>query len=386
MKITAYTFWHRWFSVAFIFLILGALPGLAIRYGYVTGFLLPFGNLLHTHSHVLVLTWLNLLGVGLLCRITLLSFNKLRVFIGIQMVAGVLMFFGFLYQSYGAISITGSSLQIVGNYLFIRVFTTDKAKQTNGFIHLALVFYVISTLGIFAIAPASILYGKESSAFRSVIEFFLHFQIQGWLVTLFLGVLWQYLQIRFSTFWLWIYAVSVCLTFGLFLFHQYSLPVFYFMNVLGVVLQVVIFTYFFIKTRPKNGLLIRISLISLLLKGWFQLVTLSPQWAFEAVDRRDLVLFYLHWVLIGMVMTGFLGLLFKKYGVKAQLSIFLFLSGYMFTELFLLLEMMYGFVPLWILFKKHHLLLWASSILFMGFVGLSISFVCKKPKKETTIL
>ncbi|MDO5607914.1 MAG: hypothetical protein Q4G08_05595 [Capnocytophaga sp.] len=373
---------HAWYSVAFVFLLLGTIPGLLMRWGFLYGMPLPFGNMLHAHSHVLVLSWLNLMGVGLLCRLQNVSLVRLRIFFWIQVVAGVAMFGGFLYQGYGALSIVASCLQMTGNFYITWVYFRKKYFQRDTFVSTALWFNLLSVIGIIGIAPAILLAGRDSNFFRLSVEFFLHFQIQGWLLTLWAGLIVRYLGIRLLRWQYILWTASVILTFGISANYRFPNDSWLIINGIGVVLQFIFTVLFFKKTyHLTSSWLIRITLVSFLAKAVMPILTLTEPQASWALSQRDIVLFYLHWVLIGIVMIGFLGIFQAKHR-WFRWGIHLFMLGYFFTELILLAGGFPQWVPSSLLLAKYAWLAYSSTIMVSGIVimtldRLKLALTCK---------
>ncbi|MCC5918067.1 MAG: hypothetical protein JJU02_12165 [Cryomorphaceae bacterium] len=156
------------------FLYFGAIPGANFKY------------ILHAHSHVGMLGWLFSGFYVFIWRYFVPesighSFYK-KLFIAIQMaVLGMLLSFPF--QGYGAISITFSTIHLILSYIFVfRVYKDTKGNRqfSTQLIRLALSFHCISTIGVWSLGPIMAQGGRDSDIYHLAIQFFLHFQFNGW--------------------------------------------------------------------------------------------------------------------------------------------------------------------------------------------------------------
>src|SRR5690606_35939766 len=89
------------------------------------------------------------------------------------------MLFSFPFQGYAAVSITFSTLHIFCSYFFAYlIFKHHKTdnKVTNSLLKMALVFMLLSTIGVWCLGPAVSMLGQASAFYQIAIQFFLHFQ------------------------------------------------------------------------------------------------------------------------------------------------------------------------------------------------------------------
>lgn len=367
----------RWILSAFIFFFLASFLGLIIRYGFVVSFILPFKHLLHTHSHIAILSWLFMLISGIYIYLFNICHRWLSFLWWIQVLSAILMLVGFLYQSYGAISITGASLHIFGAYGFIYVAFSNKEIKRSLLVKISLIFYLVSSCFIWAIPPSIILYGRDSRVFRLSIEIFLHFQIYGWLITAYLGILYKVFGLYISKSWLRVYALSVVLSLGLTFFHFTGFSIFYCINALAAVMQlsfglIFLSKFFFKKTIPF------FTKVSPLL--WFlyligYLFSLIPKVSLHLLENRGLVLFSLHWIMLGVISLGANAVLLYLKNVNPkpflQRSWLAFILSFFLTELLLFVQAFPFLFPNF--FVQHlYLLLFICSIpLFI-----SVCFIC----------
>lgn len=310
--------------------------------------IIPYENLLHAHSHTALLGWAFLLIIaGLSLNYNLRKrYFRWNIAILILSVAG--MFFSFLYQSYGAVSISFSALFVISAYILLsRIFTQLKGNsESNPFIQRSIIWFFISTIGIWLLGPASAFLGKEHWLYDTAIHFFLHFQINGWLVYATLGFILDYRKIREKLIYL--LDASLILT-GFLPFFWIELdPLFYYMNATGVVMQM--FAIIWLcrgifrskKTDNFQKFLLSVVIISLILKGLSQLTSVIPQMAESVFFNRNLILTFLHLVLIGFVSTGLIFNALKSGLIVSTIffrtGFYIFTVGFFITELILLFQ------------------------------------------------
>lgn len=377
---------HAWFICAFLMLVLGALAGLILRIEFVFGFFLPLQNLLHAHSHILMLGWLNLLGLGLICDLLDFKHKQLKKLLYTEVVALLLMFIGFIYQSYGGVSIMGASMQMFANYFFTYLFFKNKPRESNIFIETSFLMNIVSTAAIFAIGPVSVVWGKASKEFSLAIAFFLHFQIEGWLLLLYFGILYRYFNLKPTRLEWWVCTTSLILRYALPIYNSFPHTIFYIINALGIVLQGFFILLLAVRLRKESlPLLVTMSVYALLAKAIFSLMILLPAWSRHALQNRDLVLFYLHWVFIGIISLGLLGILFNVKQIKLGKGIAFFLIGYWFTEFILGAHAIATYIPSFLLANKYLWLLIAALVMFVGVTAICIDFINQETRRAERI-
>lgn len=178
---------RRWFAIALLNLAIAATIGCVLRSIYIVE--IPHVNfkpLLHAHSHVAMLGWI---------FIALLVFlledadrdparQHHRTFLFWAQVAVVGMLLSFPVQGYGVVSIAFTTLHMLVSY-GLAVFAWKGTRHwvragSRRLVRIAIIMQVLSTIGVWAMAPilASGLFGSE--LYYWSIQFFLHFQFNGW--------------------------------------------------------------------------------------------------------------------------------------------------------------------------------------------------------------
>ncbi len=177
-----------------IFGLLGALTGLLLRYLFanpVSTF--PLKNLLHSHSHVMLLGFVfNALIVLLWNNFTKeIDKTSYGYYIALQACMGA-MFVAFILQGYALFSILFSTLHLWISYiLLIRLWKRLQGhKVVVNLIKFGIVFHFISSIGPYCLGPLMVFEMKESPWYQQAIFFYLHFQYFGslflWFFALFL--------------------------------------------------------------------------------------------------------------------------------------------------------------------------------------------------------
>lgn len=381
--------------------LLAALLGVLLR----SLFIVPlegvtFLYILHTHSHVALLGWLYLLVFVLFVQkfgihsSSELLFYK-RLFWCTQLsVIGMAVTFPFM--GYALPSIFFSTAHIICSYIFvfhIWKHNTVPNLQVGLLLKTALFFMVFSTLGVWCLGPAVGMMGKASVFYQICIQFFLHFQFDGWFMTAFLALLFatvlrNHLLVRFKQFYL-AWVCSVILTCALPLSWYVSLPYLYAINIVGVLLQLYvvgclvkpIYSVFkHVKISDHNNVwyLLLLSTVCLILRVLIQLAVIFKEFAIELQALRIWIIAFIHLNMLG-VLSGFgLWLFIQEKKVKLdtwiRCGIILLIWGFVLTEVILLLQ---GCQVFWgvVLIQRFPLgLFWASLLLPMSIGCFLVSY------------
>ncbi|TRX38916.1 hypothetical protein FNW52_02400 [Flavobacterium sp. ZT3R18] len=402
-----------WILVCFVNFFIASLMGLLLRWMYVAPIEgVNFQFLMHGHSHVAMLGWVYLM---LYCLIFYFFIPKEaeqkpiynRLF-WVTELAVVGMMIDFPAQGYAFASILSSTLHIFCSYYFCYLIWKDAKPSTfpeKRMLRTALFFMVFSTLGVWCLGPAVGLMGKGSAFYQIAIQFFLHFQFNGWFVFAVLALFFKQSKIeidekKFRLFYR-LFVASTFLTLALPVSWSLSSPVFYWINVVGVVLQLSSAVLFIQMIRPQfkaffsnlqsiEKIVYRFALFSLALKIIIQLVVLVPELAQVSHHIRNFVIGYIHLTMLGII-TGFLfGFalqndfintknIFLKWGIK------IFLLGFVATEILLFLQGLY------LLFEKgefpnyYQNLFIASIALPLGLLFITASLLYKTKFQLSTI-
>lgn len=373
-----------WLKVTLLNLLLAVSIGALLRYAFVREVAwLEFKNFLHAHSHVAMLGWgyLSLYAFLIFCFLSppqqSAKFYRNLFWLTQGSVLGMLICFP-LY-GYASLSIFFSSLQVIFSYLFTIRFLKDlKAHSaapqlSQQLIKTALFFQVLSTLALWAMAPIMAFDLRGSGWYHMAIQFYLHFQFNGWFIFAVLGLFFKILEEQkiaiSSTDSKWFYRLllaSCLLTYALAIAWAKPNQLIFWVNSLGVFLQfaaLVFFLRLFRQIAPAlrhlfqawHLRLFQVSLLSFVLKILIQTVVLIPYIAVIAYTVRNFVIGFIHLLLLGII-THFLiafGIYKKQWQTDrllAKIGLGLFVGGFVLSEglLFfqgLLLWQAYGFLP-----------------------------------------
>lgn len=394
--------WTRW---ALAFFLIAALLGLLMRSFHVMEMpaIFDYKNILHTHSHLALLGWGYLMITGgIIFSIESANeiFPKYKKLFTLALISLIGMAIAFPIQGYGVWSISFSTLHVLVSYgiafNILRALGLKNPSLGVRLIQIAIWFQLISSLGLWALGPVTASLGRMHELYFMSIQWFIHFQLNGWFVLGSVGLLILQLERsksfpQWTAFQLSALVLSVVLTYALVITWAEPNPVFFKINGLAVLLQAIVYFWIFrefstgMKGLKLPGLirfLIIAALLSLAAKALLQILLVFPSVAVISYTIRQFVIGFLHLVLLGVMSfgVGAVGLLagdlsLERSSVVGWSVIFLaFLS----TEILLfsqglLLWLGLGFIP------AYHFLLFLFSILFP--VGLTILWVTQLENK-----
>ncbi|MCB9183687.1 MAG: hypothetical protein H6591_07190 [Flavobacteriales bacterium] len=380
----------RWALLAFA--VAGTI-GAALRLIYIVeipGML--FRPWLHAHSHVAMLGWLFpglLIGLcgqeqeGMPRRFwRLMALSQLLVLV---------MLIGFPLQGYGAVSITSSVLQVLVGYGLVRTVwlrVHDWPQHGSGLLaRLALVFQVVSTLGIWTIGPvlAGGLAGSE--LYYWSIQWFLHFQFNGWFwfAVMAIGSRWaekQGVDVRLDAPTVVLWATSAALTFALAIAwserHWTVLAV----NSIGVLLQLAAAWRTLVllrrtrvqlrtSTSPWMRTLIGAALLSMAIKVMAQAAVAVPSVADMALTLRNHVIGFIHLNTLGAASSILLAFAVMRGWVndhdrRVRIALSSFLLGFILSEALLFIQGSLFWAGLGMMPGYYEILFSASALLPIG--------------------
>ncbi len=387
-----------WLAWAFGFFFVASLFGLLMRSFHIWEVpYFDYKNLLHTHSHVAMLGWGFLVLSGGMVFSLAKGENEIRKF-GWLFAGAVISVLGMLasfpFQGYGALSIAFCGIQVLVSYGFVyRLHALLRAgKSTPGIrlLRLSLGSLVVSSLGLWALGPINAQLGKMHELSFMSIQWFLHFQLNGWFVFGVLGLIFLHLEKSGRQFhWPWyqelLLAVSLVLTYALAVTWAEPSRWAFQVNGLAVVLQFLAYSFLIRamlrgmgkpKPIPIARVLLAAALVSLFLKATLQLILVFPSIAVISYTIRMYVIGFLHLVLLGILTLGIGGLAVQRNWVEdtvlSRSGWVLLMGGFVMSELLLfgqgtLIWRQLGF------FEHYHLCLFLVSCLFPIGLGLVLA-------------
>ncbi|PJJ09209.1 hypothetical protein CLU83_2545 [Flavobacterium sp. 1] len=355
-----------WILVCFVNFFIASLMGLLLRWMYVAPIAgVNFQFLMHGHSHVAMLGWVYLMLYCLIFHFFVPKESQQKPIYNqlfwITEIAVIGMMIDFPAQGYAFASILFSTLHIFCSYWFCYLIWKD-AKPTSfpekRMLNTSLFFMVFSTLGVWCLGPAVGIMGKASAFYQIAIQFFLHFQFNGWFLFAVLSLFFKQSKLnidekKFRLFYN-LFVSSTVLTLALPVSWSLSNPIFYWINAIGIVIQLFSamlfiqliqsqFQAFFNPLSSLEKMVYRFALLSLALKIIIQLAVLVPELAQVSHEIRNFVIGYIHLTMLGII-TGFLfGFALQNDFLNSQnkiqkLGIYIFLLGFVATEILLFLQ------------------------------------------------
>lgn len=402
---------HRFTAqVAIGFFLLAAILGALMRFIYLQEVpFLDYKNVLHAHSHTAMLGWGFTALAGAFVFILLpnmIARKAYRNALWGNLIAGVGMFFAFLYQGYGAVSISFSTLHLLFAYYFAWHFLKDikTLPQTNAlkFARWAIYWMVISTLGLWSIAPVSMLVGKLHPLYFASIQFFLHFQFNGWFTYGILALLLKQSEengreVALPKGSFWALQISLMLTYTLSITWSTPENFLFYLNSAGVLLQVIAFLYiarayykstaFPRKSGTMADYLLQLGLLSLALKVILQGAVALPFIAKVSYIIRNFVIGFIHLTMLGAFSLSIIALLlhrgFLPKVAMASVGYRLLALGFILSEVILFIQGILlwaerGFMP------YYHSIIFGATMLLP--LALLLVFIALLSAKKTTLI
>lgn len=377
-----------WLWVALFNFLVAACMGATMRFAFlyeIPG--LSFKAFLHGHSHGAMLGWVYLALYSLFIGAFLPEDRQKkplysRLFWATEvLVLG--MFLSFPVQGYGPISILFSTLHLLLSYVFAFRFWRDSREgRTHSFAlaRLALCWMCLSTAGVWAMGPIMQSALRGSEWYYLAVQFFLHFQFNGWFLFGALALFFRWLEAqgielqgRLQGRFTWALGVSTILTFALAVAWSNPLPGVFVTNSIGVMVQLLALWWLRALVLPVlprirekvgswNYRLWQVTLFSFIAKVFIQATVVVPEVARMAYTIRHFVIGFIHLIMLGALSLFFLAYMdceTKLFGrlQRYRAGLGLFVAGFVLSEglLFgqgLLFWARMGFLPYyyWLLF------------------------------------
>ncbi|RXF70460.1 hypothetical protein [Arcticibacter tournemirensis] len=317
----------RWAVANFLIL---TILGILLRWMHLAS--VPGVNymfLLHAHSHFAFAGWV-FLAIVILIAGTLSSDKTAirafkRIFI-LTLIASFGMLISFFLQGYKAVSISFSSLFIfISYYVAYVILKSNSLKETFNPISRALtkaslVFLCLSSLGPFALGPLAAAGLKANPLYQNSIYFYLHFQMNGWMLLAVLGLL-ANTYLKNTSFkkgerlWLHLFIGSTIPLF--FIFTLWSNPPLW-IGITGFAGAAVNFVSWVkllsvVKHRGvTTPLFVRLALLAVTLKIFFQILVCIPAVGLWVFSSRYIIIGYIHLLTLGCIMP----LILDQFGVS----------------------------------------------------------------------
>jgi hypothetical protein len=389
---------------------MAGLVGLTLRFAFVVEIPWPdFMNGVHAHSHVAMLGWLYMAIYALFVELFLPESAKnskrySRLFWASEItVIGI--FFTMLFWGYHISSIVFLSAHVIFSYIFLAFFLKDLRKTTGAeiskrFARTALWFMALSTLALWTMGPLMALSLAGSAFYYATIQFFLHFQFNGWFIFAALAIFFRVLGAKGMSLeknalkrFYYLLMISSLLTYVLAVTWSTPIPLLFWINGVGVLIQLAalyVFTRMILGAyksaqkhlSPAGRRLFGVAMASFALKIFMQTVVVVPYFATVSYTIRNYVIGFIHLILIGMLTHMVLGAavnsgILNPDSKRAKAGFLILLIGFILTEVLLFLQgtMFWGAVGF---LPYYYELLFGASILLPTAVFLILISKCKK--------
>jgi hypothetical protein len=365
---------RSWFVIAVSFFLISSVFGLLMRMApVIEGVNIDFRNTLHAHSHTALMAWGFLLIAGA-CRFLnpkMFSAPTAKKFLIISVLTNGVIAIAFFVQGYAAVSIAASTMHLITAYWFVfKILQTVKEFWWRA----AGWFMLISSLGLWGIAPVMVLLEKSHPLYYLSVEFFLHFQLNGWFVAATFAVVKSQYKVVISPLNTWLFVVSVFFTYALYPAFEFGSYVLYVFNALGIMLQIPAIWQLVravvkeFNWRSVTGVLLFMGVFSLAVKALFQMVLIFPELASQLMANRSAVVAFIHVLLLGGVTFTVVSVLIKKDAMMNSAGWYAVILGFVLTEMLLLISAAFMFFKMKLAFDINGWLLYASVFIPAGII------------------
>ncbi|KQB37544.1 hypothetical protein [Flavobacterium aquidurense] len=395
-----------WILCCFFNFLIAAIMGLLMRFVTLFHFSnIKYSFLLHAHSHVAMLGWVYMTIYALIVHLFIPKdksckpiYNQLFWITEFTVVG---MMISFPVQGYAFFSIVFSTVHILLSYVFCKLVWKDSFREKTPekkLLSAAILFLVFSTLGVWCLGPAINMLGKQNAFYQIAIQFFLHFQFNGWFLFAVFALFLKQAKVNpdkesFNKFFV-LLILSTFLTVALPISWYVKNEMLKWINIFGVFLQITAFMYFYKILKPyvlysKTDLNIRIKgiyglvLFSLVFKIVIQLLNVMPDLAEVSHQIRNLVIGFIHLTALGIITGILFGVLIENkildnkskilgYGIKT------FALGYIMNELLLFLQGIFFYSGKGKLFGYFEGVFIAGILIVVSIILIIISILNKK--------
>lgn len=386
---------RSWIRIALLNGLAAFSIGAILRFAFVEEIpWLNFRHWLHAHSHVAMLGWVYqaLYSYFVFSMLPATAgFRKYILLFWLSQLSIIGMLICFPISGYNAWSIAFSTAHTLLSYVFIYFFWKDTRHEPTTvslrFAKAALFFLFLSTLALWAMIPIMFMELQGETVYYLSIQFYLHFQFNGWFIFGILSLFFKWMEsygVAFAERKIQIFSrlliLSTYLTFALAVSWAYPIPAFFYLNSIGVLLQIgalllllsslgpawqavrhILTEEVWKKPNPLRVMyswvrfFLLVSFSSLLLKILIQSAVAIPYIATIAYTVRNLAMGFLHLQLVGLVSFFLIGYgVYAKSismaGPTAKAGTLLFFIGFLGSELLLfgqgvMFWMAAGFLP-----------------------------------------
>lgn len=293
---------HLWFY-PILFGLLGAFLGLIIRFLFAyTDFVFPIKNIIHSHSHIMLLGFLfNALVVLIWERfIEGIDNTSYKLYLALQVCLGG-MLVAFIIQGYAFYSILFSTLHLWLSYVFvIRLWKRLKGNaEILKLMKLGIVFHFISSIGPYCLGPLMVFEMSNSPWYQQAVFFYLHFQFFGVLFLLFLAVFLKQINANLKRVHFYVICFSIIGLFAHSLDYSFN---HWLINIIGGLSSILLTAYFltFLKPIRSQSVSNQIIFIILIVIGICNVLGSFPLFADLVINNHFILIAWLHLLFLGL--------------------------------------------------------------------------------------
>jgi hypothetical protein len=284
-----------------------SLAGVVLRYLHCFPANLNYLNILHAHSHFAFAGWMFMALALLISRqIGQQDHPAFKRILFLTLLYSFGMLVSFYIQGYKAVSIAFSTLFLIATYQFC-FFVYRKAlpegKVFRKLLRCALVFLVISSLGPFALGLLKA-QGYTGAAFQNSIYFYLHFQMNGWMLFAVLALVLKDVQETKSlTNRLSVFIVSTYFLFFMFTLWSHPGNLLKSLAILAALANAISWfaVLYSVKGFLSKTIFYNSAMLAITLKVILQVLVCLPwlgEWVFA---NRNLIIGYVHLLTLGCI-------------------------------------------------------------------------------------
>lgn len=408
-RLKAFRVKQNWLRVALLNFFIAGCMGLLLRLAHVTELSwMDFRNMMHGHSHTAMLGWLFLVLYAIILDRFLPKGEALKkkynILFWLTQVSVVGMMISFPLQGYQAVSIGFSTMQLLLSYVIAGMILPKiwKKRSASGLLLLtSLLLMLVSTIGVWMIGPISAGMFGDTAMYYAAIQFFLHFQFNGWFTFAVLALVFQQIEqsgaIVSAKRFKWFYGLLItatALTYALSVAWSTPEDWIFYVNSAGVLIQLAALVVFW-KTikehaaaffKGASGLtktLLILALVSFAAKILIQTAVVIPQIAVISYTIRQFVVGFIHLTMLGSITCYVLATLTSGGQLPQKIRLIRWglvavIVGFISTEFLLFLQglwlwMGWGFLP------AYYELIFAGTVFLpLGIAGLLIGSLSKQ--------
>lgn len=356
----------KYVHISLLFFAITALSGIWMRLFYATQSVqvTAYNHILHGHSHMATLGWTFVAVFIIFLAIIwqeLPNKKHAKAILWTTFVVTIVMFIAFLYQGYALYSIILSTIHIFIEYwmiVFILITVRKIPTLPQGsklFFYAACFFLFVSSIGPFSLGAIASQGLRDNPLFEIAIYFYLHFQYNGWLYLMLIGLFLFYLskiQIHVNekliklSFWLYFFSLFPAVFLSL-LWYEVGIvgyvsawigAIGQFISILILLIALLKHVKPFIASVSQHMAISYLFVFTMLIgKHLMEFGLLYLPFAEVIYETRSVVVGYLHLLLLGFI-SMFIFNLYQSTGLldetkkRVTFGIAIFLGGFMLNE------------------------------------------------------